>query len=354
MKARLSSLILVLVICVSLDAAILTVDNNNPSAGQYASIQAAVTAASNDDIIYVYPSLIPYQAFNLNKRLKIYGTGWRSDGVNIRGTSISGDVQLQGGSDNSLISGFGGFFNIKYSNNNNIHIDECCLSYFGTFNGSTSDTSHGMLITGTYFSGQIGTSPYIINSEGNGISIYNCVFNQGITSARRIIDKASANITVVNSILRSGTERVFVYANSSNGIPNLRNNYIEAAGYSTSGENTSLFPSSPTIMYNIGSGNIFPGGYNNLNNLSINSVYNYSNNGSWTAIDGSPAIDAGDPDPEYNDVDGTRNDIGAYGGPYPINTRGSTTLPSIMEMSGTLYTSPSQGLQIHIEASSRR
>jgi len=30
----------------------------------------------------------------------------------------------------------------------------------------------------------------------------------------------------------------------------------------------------------------------------------------------SPAIDAGHPDEEYNDIDGTRNDIGAYGGPH--------------------------------------
>ncbi len=30
---------------------------------------------------------------------------------------------------------------------------------------------------------------------------------------------------------------------------------------------------------------------------------------------GSPCIDAGHPDPRYNDMDGSRNDIGAYGGP---------------------------------------
>ena len=30
---------------------------------------------------------------------------------------------------------------------------------------------------------------------------------------------------------------------------------------------------------------------------------------------GSPCINAGDPDPQYNDIDATRNDMGAYGGP---------------------------------------
>ncbi len=36
----------------------------------------------------------------------------------------------------------------------------------------------------------------------------------------------------------------------------------------------------------------------------------------WSLTDGSPAIDAGNPDPAYNDTDGTRNDLGATGGPH--------------------------------------
>ena len=35
----------------------------------------------------------------------------------------------------------------------------------------------------------------------------------------------------------------------------------------------------------------------------------------FTLDAGSPAIDAGDPDPAYNDTDGTANDLGAFGGP---------------------------------------
>ncbi len=40
----------------------------------------------------------------------------------------------------------------------------------------------------------------------------------------------------------------------------------------------------------------------------------------------SPCIDAGNPDPVYNDVDGTRNDMGAYGGPDPIQSYLSSQL----------------------------
>lgn len=35
----------------------------------------------------------------------------------------------------------------------------------------------------------------------------------------------------------------------------------------------------------------------------------------FTLLPGSPAIDAGDPNPAFNDPDGTRNDMGRYGGP---------------------------------------
>ena len=42
---------------------------------------------------------------------------------------------------------------------------------------------------------------------------------------------------------------------------------------------------------------------------------------------GSPCIDAGDPDPQYNDTDGSRNDIGAFGGPAR-RTRPAATTPA--------------------------
>lgn len=39
----------------------------------------------------------------------------------------------------------------------------------------------------------------------------------------------------------------------------------------------------------------------------------------YELLSGSPAIDSGDPDSSYNDEDSSRNDMGAYGGPDPID-----------------------------------
>ena len=38
-------------------------------------------------------------------------------------------------------------------------------------------------------------------------------------------------------------------------------------------------------------------------------------NGDYSLQAGSPCIDTGNPSSEYNDTDGSRNDMGAYGGP---------------------------------------
>lgn len=40
--------------------------------------------------------------------------------------------------------------------------------------------------------------------------------------------------------------------------------------------------------------------------------------GDWSLAAGSPCVDAGPPDNGYEDVDGTRNDVGAYGGPFSL------------------------------------
>jgi hypothetical protein len=53
----------------------------------------------------------------------------------------------------------------------------------------------------------------------------------------------------------------------------------------------------------------------------------------------SPARNAGDPDPRFNDVDGTRNDMGIYGGPFydPEGRTGSKPVVMQMELDQTQF-----------------
>ncbi len=52
-----------------------------------------------------------------------------------------------------------------------------------------------------------------------------------------------------------------------------------------------------------------------VGNLYVDPMMADPANGSFQLMTGSPAIDAGDPSQVYDDADGTRNDIGVYGGP---------------------------------------
>lgn len=66
----------------------------------------------------------------------------------------------------------------------------------------------------------------------------------------------------------------------------------------------------PELSYNCVFGNPVP--YQELPDPGQGSFQlNPMLNGNQTLQEGSPCIDAGDPDPAYNDPDGTRNDIGA-------------------------------------------
>jgi hypothetical protein len=69
------------------------------------------------------------------------------------------------------------------------------------------------------------------------------------------------------------------------------------------------------------------GGWQGEGNIDVNVTVVDPQNGSYHLLDSSPCIDAGDPDPQWNDAclppgKGTeRNDIGAYGGPHNCGWR---------------------------------
>ena len=75
---------------------------------------------------------------------------------------------------------------------------------------------------------------------------------------------------------------------------------------------------SSQIDYNDVWGNYFnySGSAPGENDISQNPLFVDSVKGNFRLSSLSPCINAGNPDIKYNDLDGTRNDIGAYGGPY--------------------------------------
>ncbi|MFQ6677403.1 MAG: hypothetical protein ACE5D0_03710 [Fidelibacterota bacterium] len=124
----------------------------------------------------------------------------------------------------------------------------------------------------------------IIGETGNA-NIVNCVFYRNITSSRSnsgaIVN--NGNITILNSI---------VWKNGGEDDYKL---YPTSAIYTLSDE------------FRVVSGN---------GNINLNPLFMNADRGDYHLFTDSPALNAGHPGDIFKDVNGTRNDMGIYGGPY--------------------------------------
>ena len=80
------------------------------------------------------------------------------------------------------------------------------------------------------------------------------------------------------------------------------------------------------------------------NGISLDPMFNDPITHDYTLIPASPCIDAGHPDPQYNDPDGTRNDMGAFPSgsgisePSPININlGPEVMSRVVNHTPTIY-----------------
>jgi len=98
------------------------------------------------------------------------------------------------------------------------------------------------------------------------------------------------------------------------------------------------FPqSTPEITYSC-----VTGGFAGEGNINEDPLFVAATNGDgadynglaadWSLLAGSLCIDAGNPDAMYNDIDGTRNDMGAYGGPTPYELEPASSSDNIVNV----------------------
>ncbi|MFW9770141.1 MAG: right-handed parallel beta-helix repeat-containing protein [Candidatus Thorarchaeota archaeon] len=126
-----------------------------------------------------------------------------------------------------------------------------------------------------------------------------------------------SDFQIVNNVLANNSQDGIFLHDSSTAI--IKNNIIVRNGScGIIGSQTA----SATIDYNDVWGNatnyddFFPAGPHDISEdpMFVDSV------GDFHLQSGSPCIDAGDPAAQFNDLDGTRNDLGAYGGRYFLET----------------------------------
>ncbi|MFA5143183.1 MAG: glucoamylase family protein [Candidatus Omnitrophota bacterium] len=116
---------------------------------------------------------------------------------------------------------------------------------------------------------------------------------------------ADSDVVITNNTL-DGAEGISI----TEGSPRVENNIAQYIEYTGGG--------APIIMYN----NIYIGLMIGKGTISEAALFVAEDTGDGNMDNDdfhfqplSPCINAGDPDPAYNDKDGTRNDMGVYGGP---------------------------------------
>lgn len=183
---------------------------------------------------------------------------------------------------------------------------------------------------------EAGTGIYVVNSSGLTLTNTVVVGNAGTFDAiddPAQVDLDDSNIAFINNVVADGDADGVRLNFGSTGT--FENNIFFDNG--TDGFGVGLADnaaqSAANIQFNITFGNAegdyFLNGFvmtaaeandffpddQIFENFTANPLFNNPAGGDFTLQIGSPAIQAGDPNPVFDNPDGSRNDIGAYGGP---------------------------------------
>lgn len=305
-------------LCLNAQAAVHTVNNNVPSPGQYTSVSAAISAATNGDTIYISASPYNYNGFTVNKELTFIGSGHKPQNVN---TNVSIVDNIAVTANNVRIIGF---------NLNRVEINNYTLSglvvqrslvrdqvyIYGTLSDITLE-GNVFQSTGTNFYPEYG-------SNLNGITVKNNIFNGYIYNAYGYY---GMNNFLVKNNLFLGT----MAFNSSTRLLTINNNIFYRANpannVTNSSFNNNISYQCTNNAFPIGSsGNSGSGNIENADPLLVNFPaagdyfsYTYDYNLQST----SPARNAG--------TDG--KDIGLTGGDGYFQKYGIPPIPQMRQLS---------------------
>ncbi len=198
---------------------------------------------------------------------------------------------------------------------------------YGTTDAITVSSNFSVTIKGLTIKSAGGNGIYLKNLS-SAIIKNNCIVSNGqngITSDHNYCGVVTTSSIVNNVIASNNNDGVY----SDKGVSLANNIIINNGGYG-------IHACSTINSYN----NIFAntsGSYSGVSagtgDISQNPVFVDATNGNYTLQSTSPCRNAGSPGIADNDPDGTRNDMGAFGGPdaaafwpYPAGTPIITTL----------------------------
>jgi hypothetical protein len=316
-------------------ATIITVDNNYPSIGNHATLQAAHNSANDGDTLYIFPSNSPYNAISLSKRLILIGAGFEHP-ESVKGTSMTGTMTFNPSSQGSVIEGFdmSGTFLIVIDANN-ISVLRNKLKTITVNSGHTGTVIMGNFLY--YVSNDLADYRIMVQNL-NEVYIYNNkIFSfsygfggYGISTSEPDITGYVANNVICMDYMMAWPYTSVAINNNSSACEIINNIIIVGDCWGNH------------YSYNMCSGNQLPETSGNIRNVDMSIVFV-----NWLAFDfhlknGSPAAHAG----QNND------DLGIYGGRNPFIDGGYPGIPSIYYLNVPFSGSQQNGLNITIKAKS--
>jgi len=328
----------------------------------YTTLTAAYTAAVNDDTLLISPGGYN-ETITSTKRLHWIGAGY--DRV-----TINGRLLLNSGSSGSSVDGIG-----LTSSTNGSTVEIASAVDFIQFKRSSVKNTNTQR-------GQVCTAIKRTTSPGGMLLLNECIvtirtsYEYPYGGFSRALELNGDNLSIRNSIIAltdnngtavvgfSGTCQSFALENSAvvgfsqlfdlaGNFPFLFRNNI-AHDWIGSG-NWGTYPGGGTGWSYNASTTITPQGSNTLllaNDPFVNydetANYIYGNSDLHLA-NGSPCIDAGDP--AILDLDGSRSDMGIYGGPTPHVDGGAPNYPFTIAFD--VPSSMTAGQQLPIQATGR-
>jgi hypothetical protein len=342
---------------ISLQAATLVVNNSTPSVvGEYTTVQAAITAAANDDVILIKGTGILYGSFTVSKPLTIVGNGHKPATVSTFATRCA-SISLANGVQNVKLLGL--HCNDIYAPGGNVDITvEFCkvenniyLSQYGNYNWNITncifpavdsyirgENVSNIMIEHCYMAGPIqlfsGSTSIIIQynvfASPNGFPAFG-----EMTSA--VIKN---NIFYESKLIGSNPYRGWVAYYTSCAFEN--NLTYNAAGNNdlppNTGGNTITFANN-VLNTNPNFVSFTLAAYNSAMNLNLQA--------------GSAALTAGVPETSG----GAGTQIGLYGNSFNFSTTGEPRIPAVRTISiinSSTNSGPASSLKVNITASKAR
>ncbi len=274
----------------------------------YQFIQDGVDAAYNGQTVYVFGGIYEENVLIKDKGINLLGEDYDSTMIKGDGGAIAVSVKSVFG---DVFYGMIKGFEVRNSNGGGIEV------IGGTHNSPNLEWEIRNNVI-------VNNATYGIYTEGAvSVNVENNLFymnNQGI------FERDSVQVSIINNTFSDNFVSALTLENFNSSITstlNVRNNIMTGAQYGILLWDVGV-PEFLAIEYNDVWGNdynyddlIYPGDLN----ISRDPLFVNPQERDFHLNVDSPCIDAGDPDQIYNDPDGSRNNMGMYGGPgatYPV------------------------------------